>query len=125
MTKDSLTDKVLRMLECADRDPSVPGEIFGLIKEAPENGERDGLMALALHEGIGVPVDLDKSFRFAEKAAFKGGDALGYYILGYMRQGGDTRPGGRRPTPEIRSLRCRAFLREVCGKGEPLEKLCL
>ncbi|MDE6291608.1 MAG: hypothetical protein K2M16_08750 [Muribaculaceae bacterium] len=84
MTKDSLTDKVLRMLECADRDPSVPGKIFGLIKEAPENGERDGLMALALHEGIGVPVDLDRSFRFAEKAAFKGGDALGYYILGYM-----------------------------------------
>ncbi len=84
MIQESLTDKFLRMLDSRDSNPAIQDKIFELIKEAPDSSERDGLMALMLHEGIVVPVDMDKSFEFAEKAAFEGGDPLGYYILGYM-----------------------------------------
>lgn len=84
MTQESLTDRFLSMLKCKDSDPGVPEKIFGIISEAPCSSERDGLMALMFHEGIGVPVDLEKSFEYAEKAIDEGEDALGYYILGYM-----------------------------------------
>ena len=84
MEKRSLTDMFLRMLDCSDSNPDIQEKIFETISEAPDSGERDGLLALIHHEGIGVPVDLDKSFEYAEKAAFQGGDPLGYYVLGYM-----------------------------------------
>lgn len=60
-----------------------------VVSAAPEGPERDGLLGLLLHEGIGVPVDLDKSFDHAEKAA-KGGDALGYFLLGFMCENAET-----------------------------------
>ncbi|MDE7346398.1 MAG: hypothetical protein K2N48_06630 [Muribaculaceae bacterium] len=90
MTKESLTDTFLRMLENRDSNPAIPQQIFKIINDAPDSSERDGLIALLLHEGIGVPVDLDKSFGYAEKAAFEGGEALGYYILGYMCDNAET-----------------------------------
>ena len=84
MKMQSLTDTFLRLLDSADENPSATDTIFKIVSEAPEGGERDGLLALIHHEGIGVATDLDKSFEYAEKAAFEGGDALGYYVLGYM-----------------------------------------
>lgn len=84
MIKESLTDTFLRLLELNDSEPAIQEKIFEIISDAPDSSERDGLMALLLHEGIGVSVDLDKSFEYAEKAALEGGEALGYYILGYM-----------------------------------------
>lgn len=90
MTERSLTDTFLAMLEYIDSDPRVAGDIFHTVEEDQESSERDGLMAMLLHEGIGTPVDLEKSFEYAEKAAFDGGDALGYYVLGYMCDKGET-----------------------------------
>lgn len=84
MGKRSLTEIFLRMLDCSDSNPDIQKKIFEAVSEAPDSGERDGLLALIHHEGIGVPVNLDKSFEYAEKAAFEGRDALGYYVLGYM-----------------------------------------
>lgn len=84
MTRNSLTDTFLSMMEYIDSDPGVAGAIFHTVEEAPESSERDGLMALLLHEGIGTPVDLEKCFEYAEKAAFEGGDPCGYYVLGAM-----------------------------------------
>ena len=84
MEKLSLTDMFLSLLDSADENPSATDTIFKTVREAPEGGERDGLLALIYHEGIGVATDLDKSFEYAEKGAFEGGDALGYYVLGYM-----------------------------------------
>ncbi|MDE6379189.1 MAG: hypothetical protein K2L11_01855 [Muribaculaceae bacterium] len=84
MKMQSLTDTVLRLLDSADENPSATDTIFKTVSEAPDGGERDGLLALIYHEGIGVEADLDKSFEYAEKAAFAGGEALGYYVLGYM-----------------------------------------
>ncbi|MDE6522029.1 MAG: hypothetical protein K2L17_04345 [Muribaculaceae bacterium] len=84
MTTESLTATFLRLLELNDSNPAVSDKIFEIISNAPDSGERDGLMALLLYEGIGVPADLDKSFEYAEKAAFEGDDPLGYYVLGHM-----------------------------------------
>lgn len=84
MTKYSLTDTFLRMFEHKDDNSDSRRKIYEFISDAPDSSERDGLMALLLHEGIGVRINLDKSFEYAEKAAFDGNDALGYYILGYM-----------------------------------------
>lgn len=81
---NSLTDTFLRMFEHKDDNSESLRKIYELISDAPDSSERDGLMALLLHEGIGVPTSLEKSFEYAEKAALEGGDALGYYILGYM-----------------------------------------
>lgn len=72
------------MLDCSDSNPDIQKKIFEAVSQAPDSSERDGLLALIHHEGIGVPVNLDKSFEHAEKAAFEGGEALGYYVLGYM-----------------------------------------
>ena len=84
MTTESLTQTVLRMLESKDSEPGIPEKIFELISEAPVSPERSGLLALAYHDGIGVPVDLDKAFDFAEKAFEDNRDPLACYILGYM-----------------------------------------
>lgn len=84
MGKQSLTEMFLRMLDSSDSNPDIQKKIFEAVSQAPDSSERDGLLALIHHEGIGVPVNLDKSFEHAEKAAFEGGDALGYYVLGYM-----------------------------------------
>ncbi|MDE7349757.1 MAG: hypothetical protein K2N25_01715 [Muribaculaceae bacterium] len=84
MTRESLTDTFLRLLDLNDSNPAISGKIFEIISGAPDSAERDGLMALLFYEGIGVPADLDRSFEYAEKAAFEGGDPLGYYVLGHM-----------------------------------------
>lgn len=84
MEKKTLTEMVDVLLDTDDNNKEAYKKIFKLVDEAPESSERDGLLAMIYHDGIGVPQDLDKSFEYAEKAAFEGGDPLGYYILGFM-----------------------------------------
>lgn len=80
----SLTDAVLHLLPLCEGNPVIPKKIFQLVDDASESSERSGLLALAYHDGIGVAIDLEKAFEFAEKAIAQGRDPLGYYILGYM-----------------------------------------
>ena len=115
--KESLTETFLRMLGQTDSDPEMPEKIFGIISKAPAGSERDGLMALMHHEGIGIPVDLDKSFEYAEKAIGEG-DALGYYILGYMCDKAETpdqADGG--PRQKYDHYDAERFY-EICAKKE-------
>ncbi|MDE6008011.1 MAG: hypothetical protein K2G90_02270 [Muribaculaceae bacterium] len=79
----TLSEKFYNMLDRLDTDESVKEEMFKMVMEAPDSYERDGMLALIYHDGIGVDIDLKKSFEYAEKAV-DGLDALGLYILGYM-----------------------------------------
>lgn len=85
----NLSDKFYEIIAGNEEDAGVRKAAADLVSAAPEGPERDGLLGLLLHEGIGVPVDLDKSFDHAEKAA-KGGDALGYFLLGFMCENAET-----------------------------------
>lgn len=65
----NLSDKFYEIIAGNEEDAGVRKAAADLVSAAPEGPERDGLLGLLLHEGIGVPVDLDKSFDHAEKAA--------------------------------------------------------
>lgn len=85
----SLSEKFHDAYAKIEEDPNVEQQIADMIVDAPESPERDGLMALLYHEGIGLPVDLDKCFDLAEKAASEA-DPLGYFLLGYMCDNAET-----------------------------------
>lgn len=74
----TLSDKFHDLLKADDNDAAA-----NLVLHAPDSAERDGLLALMYHEGIGVEPDLDLCFERAEKAS-DGQDPLGYFIMGYM-----------------------------------------
>ena len=80
----SLSDDFHELIAEAEEHPERLREAAALVLEAPETAETNGLLALMYHEGIGVATDLDKACALAEKAAFEGGDPLGYFLLGYM-----------------------------------------
>lgn len=80
----SLSEKFYKMLDGNQDNPEVGRKIAEMVFSAPETPESDGLLAFIYHDGIGVEIDLDKSFEYAEKAALEGGDGLGYFLLGYM-----------------------------------------
>ena len=86
----TLSDKFHETLCGHEDDPKVQKRVAQLILSAPVTPESNGLMALMYHEGIGVPVNLDKSCELAEKAAFDGNDGLGYFLLGYMCDNAET-----------------------------------
>ncbi len=87
----SLTDRFIDLFnEYIDGNPERGSEIAQLVFSAPSTAESDGLLALIYHDGIGVGHDIEKSFEYAERAAFDGGDALGYYMLGYMCDNAET-----------------------------------
>lgn len=86
----TLSDKFHELYSEYEKDPEIGKEIYKLISEAPESPERSGLLGLLYHEGIGVPVDLDKSFEYAEQATTGEGDGLGYFLLGYMCDNAET-----------------------------------
>jgi len=86
----SLTDKFHETLAGFEEDPKVRGEVADMVLNAPDSSERDGLLAMLYHEGIGVPRNLDKAFELAEKAAFEGSDGLAYFLLGYMCDNAET-----------------------------------
>ena len=79
----TLSDKFHELHKQYEKNPGVGKKIVNLIEKAPDSSERDGLMSLMYHEGIGYPIDLDKSFTLAESAS-ESGDPLGYFMLGYM-----------------------------------------
>lgn len=79
----TLSDKFHELHKQLEVDPAISKKIVKLIENVPDGSERDGLRSLMYHEGIGYPVDLDKSFELAEKSSV-GGDPLGYFMLGFM-----------------------------------------
>lgn len=85
----TLSDTFLELYEQVATAPALISAIVDLIEKAPDSSERDGLRALMYHDGIGYPVDLDKSFELAEKAS-DGGDPLGYFMLGFMCDNAET-----------------------------------
>lgn len=78
-----LSDKFHKMLAGHDDDKKMHRKIAKMVFDAPDTAESRGLKALMYHEGIGVPVDFDKCFELAEKAAAER-DGLGLFLLGYM-----------------------------------------
>ena len=86
----TLTDRFIDMLDGNEENPEVCRKAAEMIFSAPETPETIGLRAYIYHEGIGVDINLDKCFSLAEKAAFEGGDGLGYYLLGYMCDNAET-----------------------------------
>ncbi len=80
----TLSDNFHNLYSEIEDNPKVANDIVKLVFTAPDSAERDGLLSLMYHEGIGVPVNLEKSFELAESSVDKGGDGLGYYMLGYM-----------------------------------------
>lgn len=85
----TLTEKFLDLNHRLDQDPIVAARMAALVEDAPASSERDGLLSLLYHEGIGVAQDLDKSFEYAEKAV-SGCDALGFFMLGFMCDNAET-----------------------------------
>ncbi len=85
----TLTDRFIKILADQEADPDAVQEIVRLVFASPVTPERIGLQAYLYHEGIGVPVDLDKSFQLAEKAANEN-DGLGCFLLGYMCDNAET-----------------------------------
>lgn len=86
----NLSDKFHGLLNNHEDDPDTHKVIAEMVLSAPVTPESNGLLALMYHEGIGVTVDLDKCCELAEKAAFEGGDGLGYFLLGYMCDNAET-----------------------------------
>ncbi|MDE6692801.1 MAG: sel1 repeat family protein [Muribaculaceae bacterium] len=86
----TLTNRFIETLADRENIPEVADEVAEMVTNAPYSPERTGLMAYMYHEGIGVPVDMDECFRLAEKAAFEGGDGLGYFLLGFMCDNAET-----------------------------------
>lgn len=77
------------MLAGHENDPAVRTQIADMVIGAADSPERDGLLALIYHEGIGVPADLDKSLECAAHAAAVD-DGLGCFMLGYMCDNNET-----------------------------------
>lgn len=80
----TLSEKFVEILLDGDDSPEAEKEATTLVESAPDSYERDGLLAMMYHDGIGVGTDLDRSFELAEKSAFKGHQGAGYFLLGYM-----------------------------------------
>lgn len=114
----SLSDSFHIMLSGHEEDAVTQKAAAEMVLNALECAERDGLLSLIYHEGIGVTVDLDKSFQYAKKAAFHGGDGLGYFMLGYMCDNAETpdqAEGG--PRQEYDHYDAERFY-EICSKIE-------
>ncbi|MDE6648323.1 MAG: hypothetical protein K2K45_00135 [Muribaculaceae bacterium] len=123
MYNNSLTGMFDMLLSCNTENPEIKKNLFDMVYESPESGERDGLLALIYHEGIGVKPDMDKCFEYAEKAAFSGDDPLGYYILGYMCDNAETpdqKSGG--PRQKYDHYDAESFY-ESCAKKESIWKI--
>lgn len=84
-----LSDEFHYLLSGHEDDTETQHKVAELVFHAAASAERDGLLALMYHEGIGVPINLDKCFELAENAS-RGGDALGYFLLGYMCDNAET-----------------------------------
>lgn len=84
-----LSDKFHDLIAGHEEEAEVQKKASEMVLSAPDSPERSGLLSLIYHEGMGVDVDLDKSFEYAEKAS-DSGDGLGYFMLGYMCDNAET-----------------------------------
>lgn len=79
-----LTAQFLSLLDESDKRPEARDEAAALVLAAPVSPESTALLALAYHDGIGVPADNDRAFELAEKAIGTDGQPLAWALLGYM-----------------------------------------
>ncbi|MDO4320876.1 MAG: hypothetical protein Q4C34_09920 [Bacteroidales bacterium] len=70
-------------------DPENGRIAYKLAFDAPDGPERDALLAISHHEGIGVKPDFEKAFDYAERAA-KHDEGLALYLLGIMCDNAET-----------------------------------
>ena len=84
-----LTYDFLDLLPQIDEKPELAKKAAELVLSAPKSPESDGLLAYMYHQGIGVEVDLDKAFDFAERGA-QGNDGTALYLLGHMCDNAET-----------------------------------
>lgn len=113
----SLTDKFLELLNESECRPDAANEARELVLNAPQDSEREALMALIYHDGIGGDADVEKSFHLAELSAFMGRQSLGYYLLGLMCDKGETpdqKEGG--PQQKYDHYDAERFF-EICSQG--------
>lgn len=114
----TLSGKVYDILEQDEVTPEMMSRVAEMVLQAPDSPERDGLMALIYHDGIGVEQDLDKSFGYAEKAAFDGKQGIGYYMLGHMCEHAETPDqAGGGPRQKYDHYDAERFY-EICSKIE-------
>lgn len=86
---NSLSDQFYKLFDEYDGDPAEAERMARLVLDAPAGPERDGLLALMYHDGIGVEVDLDKAFEYAERAA-EANEGVALYLLGFMCEHAET-----------------------------------
>ena len=89
MIMNSLSEEFYKLCEEYEDDPAVGKRIAALVLGAPEGPERDGLLAMMYHDGIGLEPDLDEAFRYAESAA-EHDEGVALYLLGFMCEHGET-----------------------------------
>ena len=87
-----LSDKFHEMLGGHENDVQVRRQVADMVISAADSPERDGLLALIYHEGIGVSSDLAASLEYAGRAVSRG-DGLGCFLLGYMYETGEAGAG--------------------------------
>lgn len=87
---ETLTQRFISIMANNEENREACLKAAEMVLSAPSTPESTGLLAYMYHEGIGVDVNLDRCFELAEEAAFKGGDALGYFLLGYMCDNAET-----------------------------------
>lgn len=80
-----LSDKFYELLDVIEDCPEVAAELVRMVEDAPDSGERDGLMSFLYYEGIGVGQDIEKAFEYAERGAFATPkDGLSCFIMGVL-----------------------------------------
>ncbi len=81
---NKISEKFYDIIQANNDHATLKDEIGELFTEKYSAESRNALEAFMYHDGIGVPIDLEKAFELTEKAAFDDHDPLGYYLLGYM-----------------------------------------
>ncbi|MDE6697366.1 MAG: hypothetical protein K2K25_10850 [Muribaculaceae bacterium] len=84
-----LSKEFYRLLDESDGDPQAQKKAAELVFCAPDDAEKNGLLGLMYHDGIGVERNLDKAFEYAEKGAVEN-EGVALYLLGFMCENGET-----------------------------------
>lgn len=81
--RKGLSERFWEIINEDSESEAIQAKAAKLVEEAPDDEERDGLMALLYYNGWGVPRDFDKATEYAEKAAEKN-EGVALYLLGLM-----------------------------------------
>lgn len=111
----TLSDQFHKLLAEEHERPEAIREAAELVINAPDSSERDGLLALMYHEGIGVGIDLDLCFKLAETSALNGHDGLGYFLTGYMYDNGEAPGQIENRTGQLYDQRDAKRFYEICS----------